>query len=162
MLSVLSGHTDCVYSLLNKGASVEAKDKWGRTALHRGVRRSLCPLYPDTYHSCYVGQLFYSYTLISRGWDVSHQSIQCFNRLPTSPFSHMCYKYTTAVFSPSTDNRRWPATRSVWRPCFSTVPTSSCRIVKGAHRSTWQQHVDILGYWEACCMLPNQWKHSLS
>ena len=39
MLSVLSGHTDCVYSLLNKGASVEAKDKWGRTALHRGVRR---------------------------------------------------------------------------------------------------------------------------
>lgn len=41
MLSVLSGHTDCVYSLLNKGASVEAKDKWGRTALHRGVRRSL-------------------------------------------------------------------------------------------------------------------------
>lgn len=42
MLSVLSGHTDCVYSMLNKGASVEAKDKWGRTALHRGVRRSLC------------------------------------------------------------------------------------------------------------------------
>lgn len=40
MLSVLSGHTDCVYSLLNKGANVEAKDKWGRTALHRGVRRS--------------------------------------------------------------------------------------------------------------------------
>lgn len=39
MLSVLSGHTDCVYSLLNKGASVEAKDKWGRTALHRGVSR---------------------------------------------------------------------------------------------------------------------------
>uniref|UniRef100_A0A3Q2QPZ1 Ankyrin repeat domain 28 n=1 Tax=Fundulus heteroclitus TaxID=8078 RepID=A0A3Q2QPZ1_FUNHE len=36
MLSVLSGHIDCVYSLLNKGASVEAKDKWGRTALHRG------------------------------------------------------------------------------------------------------------------------------
>uniref|UniRef100_A0A4W5L3B7 Uncharacterized protein n=1 Tax=Hucho hucho TaxID=62062 RepID=A0A4W5L3B7_9TELE len=35
MLSVLSGHTDCVYSLLYKGASVEAKDKWGRTALHR-------------------------------------------------------------------------------------------------------------------------------
>uniref|UniRef100_A0A8C2X8N2 Ankyrin repeat domain 28 n=1 Tax=Cyclopterus lumpus TaxID=8103 RepID=A0A8C2X8N2_CYCLU len=37
MLSVLSGHTDCVYSLLNKGANVEAKDKWGRTALHRGA-----------------------------------------------------------------------------------------------------------------------------
>uniref|UniRef100_A0A672ZP70 Uncharacterized protein n=1 Tax=Sphaeramia orbicularis TaxID=375764 RepID=A0A672ZP70_9TELE len=37
MLSVLSGHTDSVYSLLNKGASVEAKDKWGRTALHRGA-----------------------------------------------------------------------------------------------------------------------------
>lgn len=37
MLAVLNGHTDCVYSLLNKGASVEAKDKWGRTALHRGV-----------------------------------------------------------------------------------------------------------------------------
>uniref|UniRef100_A0A8D0CQ69 Ankyrin repeat domain 28 n=1 Tax=Sander lucioperca TaxID=283035 RepID=A0A8D0CQ69_SANLU len=37
MLSVLSGHTDCVYSLLNKGANVEAKDKWARTALHRGA-----------------------------------------------------------------------------------------------------------------------------
>ena len=41
MLSVLNGHTDCVYSLLNKGANVDAKDKWGRTALHRGVRNSL-------------------------------------------------------------------------------------------------------------------------
>lgn len=39
MLAVLGGHTDCVHSLLNKGASVEAKDKWGRTALHRVVRR---------------------------------------------------------------------------------------------------------------------------
>lgn len=37
MLAVLSGHTECVCSLLNKGANVEAKDKWGRTALHRGV-----------------------------------------------------------------------------------------------------------------------------
>lgn len=37
MLSVLGGHTDCVYSLINKGANVDAKDKWGRTALHRGV-----------------------------------------------------------------------------------------------------------------------------
>uniref|UniRef100_A0AAY5KR67 Ankyrin repeat domain 28b n=1 Tax=Esox lucius TaxID=8010 RepID=A0AAY5KR67_ESOLU len=37
MLSVLSGHTDCVYSLLNKGANPEARDKWGRTALHRGA-----------------------------------------------------------------------------------------------------------------------------
>lgn len=46
MLAVLGGHTECVYSLLNKGASVEAKDKWGRTALHRVVRkrhRSLTP-----------------------------------------------------------------------------------------------------------------------
>ena len=41
MLSVLNGHTDCVYSLLNKGASVDARDRWGRTALHRGVSRSL-------------------------------------------------------------------------------------------------------------------------
>lgn len=41
MLSVLNGHTDCVYSLLNKGANVDAKDKWGRTALHRGVSRSV-------------------------------------------------------------------------------------------------------------------------
>ena len=40
MLSVLSGHTDCVYSMLNKGASIEAKDKWGRTALHRGVSKT--------------------------------------------------------------------------------------------------------------------------
>ena len=41
MLSVLNGHTDCVYSLLNKGANVDAKDKWGRTALHRGVSRNV-------------------------------------------------------------------------------------------------------------------------
>lgn len=46
MLSVLNGHTDCVYSLLNKGANVDAKDKWGRTALHRGVRL------------CYISALF--------------------------------------------------------------------------------------------------------
>uniref|UniRef100_A0A8C1BTR0 Ankyrin repeat domain 28b n=1 Tax=Cyprinus carpio carpio TaxID=630221 RepID=A0A8C1BTR0_CYPCA len=37
MLSVLGGHTDCVYSLINKGANVDAKDKRGRTALHRGA-----------------------------------------------------------------------------------------------------------------------------
>lgn len=49
MLSVLSGHTDCVYSLLNKGANVEAKDKWGRTALHRGVR---------THHYSYIHLFF--------------------------------------------------------------------------------------------------------
>lgn len=49
MLSVLSGHTDCVYSLLSKGANVEAKDKWGRTALHRGVR---------TDHYCYINSFF--------------------------------------------------------------------------------------------------------
>ena len=45
MLSVLSGHTDCVYSMLNKGASVEAKDKWGRTALHRGVSNTSYTLF---------------------------------------------------------------------------------------------------------------------
>ncbi|XP_039478411.1 serine/threonine-protein phosphatase 6 regulatory ankyrin repeat subunit A-like [Oreochromis aureus] len=37
MLAVLSGHTDCVYSLLSQGASVENQDRWGRTALHRGA-----------------------------------------------------------------------------------------------------------------------------
>uniref|UniRef100_A0A671LFV7 Serine/threonine-protein phosphatase 6 regulatory ankyrin repeat subunit A-like n=1 Tax=Sinocyclocheilus anshuiensis TaxID=1608454 RepID=A0A671LFV7_9TELE len=37
MLSVLGGHTDCVYSLINKGANVDAKDMWGHTALHRGA-----------------------------------------------------------------------------------------------------------------------------
>lgn len=42
MLSVLGGHTDCVYSLINKGANVDAKDKWGRTALHRGVNQDGC------------------------------------------------------------------------------------------------------------------------
>lgn len=40
MLAVLNGHTECVYSLLNQGACVETQDRWGRTALHRGVRRS--------------------------------------------------------------------------------------------------------------------------
>lgn len=38
MLAVLNGHTECVYSLLSQGASVENQDRWGRTALHRGVR----------------------------------------------------------------------------------------------------------------------------
>lgn len=40
MLAVLNGHTECVYSLLSQGASVENQDRWGRTALHRGVRHS--------------------------------------------------------------------------------------------------------------------------
>lgn len=44
MLSVLGGHTDCVYSLINKGANVDAKDKWGRTALHRGVNHNSFPM----------------------------------------------------------------------------------------------------------------------
>lgn len=35
MMAVLSGHTECVYSLLSQGASVESQDRWGRTALHR-------------------------------------------------------------------------------------------------------------------------------
>lgn len=39
MLAVLNGHTECVYSLLSQGASVGNQDRWGRTALHRGVRR---------------------------------------------------------------------------------------------------------------------------
>lgn len=38
MLAVLNGHTECVYFLISKGANVGARDKWGRTALHRGVR----------------------------------------------------------------------------------------------------------------------------
>ncbi|KAJ3609681.1 hypothetical protein NHX12_024194 [Muraenolepis orangiensis] len=42
MLAVLSGHTECVYSLLSQGASVAAKDRWGRTALHRGRGASVC------------------------------------------------------------------------------------------------------------------------
>lgn len=37
MLAVLNGHTECVYFLISKGANVGARDKWGRTALHRGV-----------------------------------------------------------------------------------------------------------------------------
>lgn len=41
MLAVLSGHTECVYSLLSQGACVETQDRWGRTALHRGVRLTL-------------------------------------------------------------------------------------------------------------------------
>lgn len=40
MLAVLNGHTECVYALLSQGASVEKQDRWGRTALHRGVRQS--------------------------------------------------------------------------------------------------------------------------
>lgn len=41
MLAVLNGHTECVFSLLSQGASVENQDRWGRTALHRGVRSSI-------------------------------------------------------------------------------------------------------------------------
>lgn len=128
MLSVLSGHTDCVYSLLNKGANVEAKDKWGRTALHRGVRTTFWPR-THWHILCIGGGAIYYFPLI----------------------------YDYPLFSGC---RRWPATRNLWRPCFSTVPVSWCETVKDAHRSTWQQRVDTLGYWEACCMLPNLWKHS--
>lgn len=48
MLAVLGGHTDCVYVLLRKGAGVEARDKWGRTALHRGVRNT---------HTCLIASV---------------------------------------------------------------------------------------------------------
>lgn len=51
MLSVLNGHTDCVYSLLNKGANVDAKDKWGRTALHRGVREYCLSVFSSIVHT---------------------------------------------------------------------------------------------------------------
>lgn len=44
MLAVLNGHTECVYSLLSQGASVENQDRWGRTALHRGVRPHPSPI----------------------------------------------------------------------------------------------------------------------
>ena len=37
MLAVLGGHTDCVHLLLDNGASPDAKDKRGSTALYRGV-----------------------------------------------------------------------------------------------------------------------------
>lgn len=63
MLSVLSGHTDCVYSLLNKGASVEAKDKWGRTALHRGVRTCHFSYICCTWYCWCCGRVFYVDTL---------------------------------------------------------------------------------------------------
>lgn len=49
MLAVLNGHTECVYSLLSQGASVENQDRWGRTALHRGVRHSHTPTNIPTY-----------------------------------------------------------------------------------------------------------------
>uniref|UniRef100_A0A3Q3M2F6 Ankyrin repeat domain 28b n=1 Tax=Mastacembelus armatus TaxID=205130 RepID=A0A3Q3M2F6_9TELE len=80
MLSVLSGHTDCVYSLLNKGANVEAKDKWGRTALHRGVRRletlpvltdnqGYTPLHWACYNEMHIGCLVtYAYTSFLYAW----------------------------------------------------------------------------------------------
>lgn len=48
MLAVLNGHTECVYSLLSQGASVENQDRWGRTALHRGVRHSHIATHPLT------------------------------------------------------------------------------------------------------------------
>ena len=41
MLAVLGSHTDCVHLLLEKGATADAGDKRGRTALHRGVRVTL-------------------------------------------------------------------------------------------------------------------------
>lgn len=37
MLSVLGGHTDCVVLLLERGACPDARDRKGRTALHRAV-----------------------------------------------------------------------------------------------------------------------------
>lgn len=37
MLAVMNGHVDCVHLLLEKGATVDAGDKRGRTTLHRAV-----------------------------------------------------------------------------------------------------------------------------
>lgn len=60
MLSVLNGHTDCVYSLLNKGANVDAKDRWGRTALHRGVSKNIPTSFQKVFMtSFYLKQLGY-------------------------------------------------------------------------------------------------------
>uniref|UniRef100_A0A803TST9 Ankyrin repeat domain 52 n=1 Tax=Anolis carolinensis TaxID=28377 RepID=A0A803TST9_ANOCA len=37
MLAITNGHVDCVHLLLEKGSTVDAADKRGRTALHRGA-----------------------------------------------------------------------------------------------------------------------------
>lgn len=60
MLAVLNGHTECVYSLLSQGASVENQDRWGRTALHRGVR---CPAPPRPPHKYTISN--HSFILLS-------------------------------------------------------------------------------------------------
>ena len=43
MLAALGSHTDCVHILLEKGASPDATDKKGRTALHRAVSNCAIP-----------------------------------------------------------------------------------------------------------------------
>lgn len=62
MLAVLNGHTECVYSLLSQGASVENRDRWGRTALHRGVR---CPPAPPEVHHLHLIFINHSFLLLS-------------------------------------------------------------------------------------------------
>lgn len=59
MLSVLNGHTDCVYLLLNKGANVDAKDKWGRTALHRGVSVSFQEVLKTSFYLKQLGCVYF-------------------------------------------------------------------------------------------------------
>ena len=39
MMAVAHGHTDAVLLLVNYGANLSTTDKYGRTALHRGVGR---------------------------------------------------------------------------------------------------------------------------
>lgn len=41
MLAIMNGHVDCVHLLLEKGSTVDAADRRGRTALHRGVSGSI-------------------------------------------------------------------------------------------------------------------------
>ncbi len=127
MLSVLGGHTDCVYSLINKGANVDAKDKWGRTALHRGVNH-------DWFSSVFLLALTCVSALECGSWVV-------------------CVCVCVCVCVPF---RRWQAMRSAWRPCCSTMPVSWYGTVGGAHQCTLRLPVATLGFWGAFCMLPSQ------
>lgn len=58
MSALLNGHTECVYSLLSQGASVEKQDRWGRSALHRGVRQT-----PKNHNFIFIYKIYLSLLL---------------------------------------------------------------------------------------------------